>query len=50
VILDQAPNEIQAQYLSSAKAGRLLGWEPAYSLEDALVETLAWYKAFLQDG
>jgi CDP-glucose 4,6-dehydratase len=47
VILDRAPNEIPAQYLSSAKAGRRLGWEPIYSLDAALVETFAWYKEFL---
>jgi CDP-glucose 4,6-dehydratase len=46
IILNEAPNEIQEQYLSSEKAGRLLGWEPAFSLEQALAETLAWYKAF----
>jgi CDP-glucose 4,6-dehydratase len=46
-ILSDAPNEIQAQYLSSEKARRLLGWEPAYSLKEALSETLAWYKDFL---
>jgi CDP-glucose 4,6-dehydratase len=49
VILDEAPNEIQAQYLSSEKAGRVLGWEPAHTLEDALAKTFAWYKAFLTD-
>ncbi len=48
IILNEAPNEIQAQYLSSEKAKRLLGWEPAFTLEEALGETLAWYKAFLQ--
>ncbi len=48
-ILNEAPNEIEAQYLSSAKAGRLLGWEPAYSLPAALGQTLAWYQAFLAD-
>ena len=47
VILDEAPHEIQARYLSSEKAGRLLGWEPAHTLEDSLAETFAWYKAFL---
>jgi len=48
VILNEAPNEIQAQYLSSEKAGRLLGWEPVHSLHKALGETLAWYKVFLK--
>lgn len=48
IILDEAPNEIKEQHLSSAKAGRLLGWEPAFSLEEALGETLAWYKAFFE--
>lgn len=47
IILDEAPNEIQAQYLSSEKARRLLGWEPAFSLEEALGETFEWYKTFL---
>jgi len=47
VILGEAPNEIKAQYLSSAKARRLLGWEPAHTLENALAKTYAWYKAFL---
>lgn len=47
VILNEAPNEIPAQYLSSDKAGRVLGWEPAFTLEQALSQTLAWYKEFL---
>ena len=48
IILNEAPNEIQAQYLSSAKSRQLLGWEPAYTLEEALEETLRWYQAFLE--
>lgn len=47
VVLGKAPNEIQAQYLSSEKARRMLGWAPSYSLQEALSETLAWYHGFL---
>jgi CDP-glucose 4,6-dehydratase len=48
IILDEAPNEIQEQYLASEKAGRLLGWEPGYTLEEALSATFNWYKTFLK--
>jgi len=47
VVLANAPNEIQAQYLDSSKARRLLEWTPRYSLEEGLRETLAWYREFL---
>ncbi len=47
VVLADAPNEIQAQYLDSGKAKRVLGWAPRYSLEEGLKETLAWYREFL---
>lgn len=47
VILNEARNEIQEQYLSSEKAGRVLGWEAKYSLEDSLRETMEWYREFL---
>jgi CDP-glucose 4,6-dehydratase len=47
VVLNEAPNEIQAQYLDSGKARRVLGWNPRYSLEEGLRETLAWYRKFL---
>lgn len=46
VILDNAPGEIRDQYLSSAKARRLLGWRPAYGLDKGLAETIAWYRGF----
>jgi CDP-glucose 4,6-dehydratase len=48
VVLADAPNEIQAQYLDSSKAKRVLGWAPRYSLEEGLQETLRWYQEFLR--
>lgn len=43
----EAQNEIKHQYLSAAKARRMLAWEPRYSLDAALDETIAWYRHFL---
>ena len=43
-ILDQASHEIKSQYLDCAKARRMLGWRPAYTLDEALLETIAWYR------
>ena len=43
----EAQNEIKHQYLSAAKARRMLAWEPHYSLDAALQETIAWYHSFL---
>lgn len=47
LILNQASNEIKHQYLSAAKARKLLNWEPTYSLDEALKETIDWYRDFL---
>jgi CDP-glucose 4,6-dehydratase len=49
-VLSQAKGEIRDQYLSSAKAARVLGWRPAYTLEDGLAETIEWYKKYLGDN
>jgi CDP-glucose 4,6-dehydratase len=43
----EARNEIPHQYLSAAKARRMLAWEPHWSLDEAMGETIAWYREFL---
>ncbi len=48
VILNNATNEIQDQYLSSEKAHKLLGWKPQYTLEEGLREAMAWYREVLE--
>jgi CDP-glucose 4,6-dehydratase len=49
VVLGHAPNEIQAQYMDSSKARRVLGWIPRYSLKEGLREALAWYRELLTE-
>jgi CDP-glucose 4,6-dehydratase len=47
VVLGQATHEIPEQHLSAAKARALLGWAPAWTLDAALAETVAWYRDWL---
>jgi len=42
----EARNEIQHQWLSAAKARRLLGWAPRFTLDEGLDRTIAWYREF----
>lgn len=42
----EARNEIPHQYLSAAKARRMLDWKPRYALDDALAETIQWYRGY----
>ena len=44
VVQNQAPNEIERQYLDCTKAHEVLGWEPAFTLPEALARTVAWYR------
>jgi len=46
-VRNEASHEIRAQYLSSARARRELGWAPLFSLEQGLERTVAWYRALL---
>jgi CDP-glucose 4,6-dehydratase len=48
-ILNEASGEIKHQYLSAVKARKVLGWQPQYSLETGLKETVNWYKDFFKD-
>lgn len=47
IVLNNANGEIRNQYLSAAKAQRLLGWKAVYGLENGLQETIQWYQEFL---
>lgn len=49
-VRNEASNEIRHQYLSAAKARRLLEWSPLFTLEDGLARTVSWYKEFLTDA
>ncbi len=49
VIRGDARHEIKDQTLSSVKAHALLGWQPAWTMEQGLRETIHWYRAHLAD-
>jgi len=49
-VRNEAGGEIHSQYLDSAKARRVLGWHPEFTLEEGLAETVEWYRAFLAAG
>lgn len=48
VVLNDASNEIIRQYLSAAKARKILGWAPLYTLDQGLSETIQWYDNFFR--
>jgi CDP-glucose 4,6-dehydratase len=47
VIVADAVGEIPEQHLSARKARELLGWAPAYSLDEGLAETVEYYRDLL---
>lgn len=49
-ILNQATNEIRNQYLSAAKARKVLNWRPLFTLDQGLEQTINWYKVFLGES
>lgn len=46
-VLGGATDEIWAQHLSSGKAHEVLDWNPTWSVDDALAETVAWYRKYV---
>ncbi len=50
IILNQGTNEIRHQYLSAKKAREVLGWKSAYTLEEGLEKTIAWYRNYFWEA
>ena len=50
LVLNETKNEIKHQYLSAAKARQMLGWNPCWTLDEALDETIAWYREHLVES
>ena len=46
-IRNEANNEIRKQFLSAAKAKKMLNWGPLFTLNDGLKATVKWYREFL---
>lgn len=49
VIQNVASSEIREQYLDASKARQMLGWKPRYNMQQAIEETVAWYRAHFAD-
>jgi len=46
-VLNQASHEIREQFLDCSKARRLLNWQPHYTLDEGLRQTIDWYREYL---
>ena len=47
IIRGEASHEIPAQFLDCTKARARMSWRPRYDFEDAIGETVAWYREWL---
>ena len=45
-VRNEASNEIRNQYLDATKAKTVLGWKPAYTLDESLRATIDWYTRY----
>ena len=46
-VRNEATGEIQSQYLDAAKAHKVLGWKPLFTLDGGLKNTIKWYGEML---
>jgi CDP-glucose 4,6-dehydratase len=46
-IRNEANNEIRKQFLSAAKARKMLNWQPMFTLHEGLEATVRWYREFV---
>jgi len=44
VVQNIATSEIREQYLDASKARERLGWRPVYGMQEAIRETVDWYR------
>ncbi len=49
-IRNEATNEIRHQYLSAAKARKVLAWKPLFNLDEGLTKTIEWYRGSLRSS
>ena len=49
-IRNEVSNEIRHQYLNAGKARQMLGWAPLFTLQEALANTVNWYRDFFNEG
>jgi CDP-glucose 4,6-dehydratase len=49
-VRNEAGHEIRRQYLSAEKARRVLSWRPAFTLEEGLRRTIAWYRQYFAES
>jgi CDP-glucose 4,6-dehydratase len=48
-IRNEATGEIESQYLSAARARKVLSWKPLFALEEGLTRTIEWYRAMFSN-
>lgn len=46
IILNEVHGEIRDQYLSAQKARAMLAWKPQFTIDEALAETISWYRSY----
>lgn len=47
-VRNEASNEIRHQYLTAEKARKVLDWQPLFTLEQGMSNTVEWYQQFFE--